>query len=320
MNLPSITSRLPGGQRFKNLFKFMGVKAAENNELEKVLMQRKKVIFNEYFFGYKKSNSMNDEYYRNIYNVFCELYTDTEREDFFDFNGIKIFKPVSEEDNIIFIKEAIDILFCDLPLNKKLYDAVINEGPYEINNVNVSEGDIVIDCGANMGLFSATASKKGGIVYAFEPCDYIIETYLSKTAEYNPNINICKYALFDKKEQLEFACFKENMGANYLIDIKKRTEYSNKIVQTVQAITLDEFVGENNILKVDFIKADIEGAERNMLTGAKRVLKEFTPKLSICTYHLPDDPKIIRKIILEANPDYIIEERYSKLYAYVKKD
>jgi len=87
----------------------------------------------------------------------------------------------------------------------------------------------------------------------------------------------------------------------------------------IMCTTLDSFVHENNIRGGIFIKADIEGAERNMLRGAKDVLKELAPKLSICTYHLPDDPKVLRELILEANPNYIIKERHKKMYAYVPK-
>jgi hypothetical protein len=85
----------------------------------------------------------------------------------------------------------------------------------------------------------------------------------------------------------------------------------------VPAITLDSFVERNNIERVDFIKADIEGAERNMLWGARKILKEFAPKLSICTYHLHDDPQVLREIILEANPKYQIVEKFKKMYAHV---
>ena len=69
---------------------------------------------------------------------------------------------------------------------------------------------------------------------------------------------------------------------------------------------------------VDFIKADIEGAERYMLMGARETLGKFAPKLSICTYHFPDDPEVLEKIILEANPNYKIEHRWKKLYAIVE--
>jgi len=53
--------------------------------------------------------------------------------------------------------------------------------------------------------------------------------------------------------------------------------------------------------------------------GAKRVLKEFAPKIAICTYHLPDDPQVLRELILDANPNYVIVERWKKMYAYVPK-
>ena len=69
--------------------------------------------------------------------------------------------------------------------------------------------------------------------------------------------------------------------------------------------------------RVDFIKADIEGAERLMLKGAQETLRRFAPKLSICTYHLPDDKEVLEALIKQANPHYVIEHRWQKLYAHV---
>ena len=48
-----------------------------------------------------------------------------------------------------------------------------------------------------------------------------------------------------------------------------------------------------------------------------KTLKEFGPKLSICTYHYPEDKELLESIILEANPNYIVEHHWRKLYAYV---
>ena len=56
-----------------------------------------------------------------------------------------------------------------------------------------------------------------------------------------------------------------------------------------------------------------------MLRGATSVLRNFAPKLSICTYHFKDDPRVLENIIRQANPNYIIEHKYKKLYAYVPK-
>ena len=46
----------------------------------------------------------------------------------------------------------------------------------------------------------------------------------------------------------------------------ENSEITSKLVET---ITIDDFVKENNLERVDFIKSDIEGYERNMLTGAQ---------------------------------------------------
>lgn len=88
-------------------------------------------------------------------------------------------------------------------------------------------------------------------------------------------------------------------------------------VEKIEITTIDTFVLDNNLTKVDFIKADIEGAEREMLEGAKLTLKKYAPKLAICTYHRPDDPEVLEKIILDANPKYKIVHIEKKLFAQV---
>lgn len=186
------------------------------------------------------------------------------------------------------------------------------EGPYELNDhVAIREGDVVVDCGANVGLFSAIASDKGAYVYAFEPDDAIIKEYLSKTGQYHKNIHIIPLALSDKCGKKYFAREANNIGGGNLTSDRDKADI---IVHTV---TLDQFVEENHIKKIDFIKADIEGAERQMLRGAVKVLKEFAPKLSICTYHLPNDKIVLEQIVKDANPNYVIEHSYKKMYCYV---
>ncbi|NBJ04403.1 FkbM family methyltransferase [Lachnospiraceae bacterium] len=95
--------------------------------------------------------------------------------------------------------------------------------------------------------------------------------------------------------------------------------YTSTKTDEVKTITLDQFVKTNHISRIDFIKADIEGAERLLLSGAKEVLQKFAPKLSLCTYHYPEDTALLEFIIKQANPNYVIEKAYHKLYAYVNK-
>lgn len=204
-----------------------------------------------------------------------------------------------------------------LELNGKKYnfkdiDIYLDEGPYELNeNVSIKKNDVVIDCGANMGLFSAIASKKGAVCYAFEPSEKIRERYTKVTAQNNPNIIICPYALGHKVQKVYFYTNIKQLASS------KISEDRLEDGEEVRVITLDKFVADNHIQKVDFIKADIEGAERDMLQGAKNILKKMNPKLSICAYHLADDKEVLEDIILSANPKYNIEYAYKKLYAYV---
>jgi FkbM family methyltransferase len=170
----------------------------------------------------------------------------------------------------------------------------------------------VFDLGANMGLFSAMCANYGCLCYAFEPLPVNIEN-LKALIDVNPHIVLAPYAVSDNDGVVQFINSETISGGTKIKDNNDKCED----IITVNSITLDSFVTKNSIKRVDFIKADIEGAERLMLKGAKNILKEFAPKLSICKYHLPDDPQVLRELILEANSNYIIEERWEKIYAHV---
>jgi FkbM family methyltransferase len=95
--------------------------------------------------------------------------------------------------------------------------------------------------------------------------------------------------------------------------------FPQKKIAKIKVTALDNFAREQNLKKIDFIKADIEGAERDMLKGAYGVLKEYAPKLALCTYHLPDDPEVLGSLIKDANPNYRVAHISKKLFAAVCK-
>ena len=240
-------------------------------------------------------------------------------------NGITLPMPENDIEVRTFRWEFYDILFPYMVCDKSRFDKYITcgEGPYELGEVKLEEGDIVFDCGANIGAFSALASTRigeSGKVYAFEPVTILREKFTCNTASWNGNngnIIVKPYALYDKNQKLHFDISGINIGSGSITHNKNDAEDQPHIIE-VEAVTIDDFA-ERNMLRVDFIKADIEGAERDMLRGAKNVLKKYAPKISVCKYHLPDDPEVLRDIILDANPDYIIQEKWGKIFAYVPK-
>ena len=61
--------------------------------------------------------------------------------------------------------------------------------------------------------------------------------------------------------------------------------YLNRPAVKMKSTTIDKFVEENNIEKIDYIKMDVEGAERNILEGAIKTIRKFKPSLAIAIYH-----------------------------------
>jgi len=61
--------------------------------------------------------------------------------------------------------------------------------------------------------------------------------------------------------------------------------------------------------RVDFIKMDIEGSERNALKGARETLQRWHPRLAISSYHLKGDPAAIAGYVWAIHQDYMIESK-----------
>lgn len=202
----------------------------------------------------------------------------------------------------------------------RVMDIYMNEGPYGYQDtqknfdVTIHQGDIVIDAGAWIGDFSAYAASKGARVFAFEPSTKNFQC-LERTAALNrpKEINAFNAALADSCTEMQL--FHGNDTAGHYLKISDREESATS--EAITTITLDDFVHQQHLERVDFIKADIEGAERRLLAGARETLRNFAPKLALCTYHLPDDPEVLEQMILEMNPEYKVIQLRKKLFACV---
>ncbi|HCI04381.1 TPA: hypothetical protein DEW47_00135 [Patescibacteria group bacterium] len=140
---------------------------------------------------------------------------------------------------------------------------------------------IIVDIGAHIGYYSRIFSKltkEGGVVYAFEP-DHDNYKLLKLNTKNLKNIRIFNEALSDKTGSISF--YKSNnTGYHSLV-----TQNSVKEVATVPTQTLDNFIQENRVAKIDLIKIDVEGGEPVVFDGCKNIFKqssliivmEFTP-------------------------------------------
>lgn len=220
--------------------------------------------------------------------------------------------------------DFFDIIYPNLGLKNDFIETTVyknpyyeSEGCYENFECKLEKGDYVIDAGANIGLFSIVASKivsDNGKIFAFEPMDEITNI-LKENIEKNNCKNIVteKKLLGEKRDTVEFYY---NLEKNYNASSSVIKGEGDSVLKLEQ-ITLDDYVELNKIERVDFIKADIEGSERNLLKGAENTIKKFSPKLSIRTYHLPDDKEVLFKIVKDFNPKYNIVLHKKTLYAWI---
>jgi FkbM family methyltransferase len=145
----------------------------------------------------------------------------------------------------------------------------------------VGENDVVFDIGANHGWYSLNIAKMypRTKIYAFEPIKKTFDI-MTENIRLNNFYNIYTFNIGIGKENsvLEFNYNKDMSGATSMVNLLDRDNVE-KI--TCSVCTLDSFVSDQNISRVEFIKCDIEGAELFALQGGKDVLKRYRPKLFI---------------------------------------
>jgi FkbM family methyltransferase len=186
-----------------------------------------------------------------------------------------------------------------LPFNLAEQDLKI----YGTGEQDVQKGDIVLDCGANVGVFTHLALERGASkVIAIEPAPENIECL---RRNYKDEIDAGRVVVYpkgvwDKDDVLTLNIDPHNTAADSFVIHREGLEPTLKAPLT----TIDKLVAELGLARVDYIKMDIEGAEPNALTGARETLKRWKPRMSISAYHQPDHPVRIPQIILATRSDY----------------
>ncbi|MFP3158718.1 MAG: FkbM family methyltransferase [Hydrogenobaculum sp.] len=230
-----------------------------------------------------------------------KLYTDIFEENDFKRDLIEHFDELKEVSKNI-SQKFISFEYGDIYNIFSKYFANTREEAYAYPDINfdVEEGDIVFDCGANSSkdsyincLYFAKKAGKNGKVYAFEPIPRIYNELLEDVKGFENIIPVNK-GVSDRRQTVYF----KDLGEASRIDAAGDIE--------VELISIDEFVKEHNIPKVDFIKMDIEGAELDALKGAINTIKTFKPKLAICIYHKPEHFYEIPTFIKSIVPEYKI--------------
>ena len=89
---------------------------------------------------------------------------------------------------------------------------------------------------------------------------------------------------------------------------------SCKVKKVVKLEALDNMFFNENIT---FIKMDVEGAEKESLLGASKIIKKCMPKLAISVYHKSEDIYEILLMIRKFSEKYKIYLHRHNTYSYI---
>lgn len=156
-------------------------------------------------------------------------------------------------------------------------------GAYELENLQLfadilskQKDPIVLDIGANVGHHSLFLSRHSREVHSFEPNPFVRKKLEEKIAlNHKENMRVHPYGLGQKNEDLPFfapqGC---NKGTGSFVE---GFSQNNELAGELKVLRADEYVEKLNLPQIDFIKIDVEGFEKNVLSGLVSVFEKHRP-------------------------------------------
>ena len=147
----------------------------------------------------------------------------------------------------------------DYAIYHEIYNLLDYE-PINIPEVRVNDGDVVVDLGGNIGVFNRFAHSKGASkVISFEPDKRYFELLKLNAG---PNSILFRAAMANNLGTTKFTESDHLGGSNIMIDYHETANQYD-----VETYTLNHLFESGLIEKIDFLKIDIEGAEKYTFEG-----------------------------------------------------
>jgi len=198
----------------------------------------------------------------------------------------------------------------DLDLKEGIDLSIYLLGGFEPNTITcyaseIKNGDVVIDIGANIGAHSLPMAKlvgSNGLVITFEPTEFAYQKQIK-------NISLNLDLLSRIKTNQTMLVGDSNANLPDLIhsswpmessaDLDKGHLGRLKSTEGANAISLDQYIEENSINKINFIKLDVDGFELDVLNGGGKVIAKFRPKilLELAPYVFHNEPNKFNQFI-----------------------
>jgi FkbM family methyltransferase len=179
----------------------------------------------------------------------------------------------------------------DRDTDKRIEEARIVLDLITGGSLPVGDTPLMVDVGACKGSAFGEFAAQNWTVHAFEPNPPVFEVLLGKFSA--PNVTINRLAVSDMAgEDLPFYTSEESLGISSLKPFRPTHEETAR----VKTVTLDTYLDENSIDRIDFLKIDTEGFDLMVLKGldlnrhdVETILCEFEDrKTQPLGYSMPD--------------------------------
>jgi FkbM family methyltransferase len=174
-------------------------------------------------------------------------------------------------------------------------------------------GMTVFDVGANVGELTLLFSRftAGGVVHAFEPSRAAFERLeIVCRAANRQTVVMNNLALADKNGFIRLHVYEDDYLSFNSQAARPLKDYGLEIepvgIEEISATTVDDYCAGKGIEQIDLLKIDTEGAELQVMKGARKMLKSgrvkcLTFEFGQTTFDMGNRPEEIEDFLAEMN-------------------
>ena len=237
-------------------------------------------MIDKHFDDFEKHGLEKYEYMRRMHEVHKVLYEYARY-----IGGTETAQIAIEHGEVIFtfLSEGVKIRMICIPYDMTSVPfTFLDFGSYEkdetaIAMALVKEGDVVLDVGANTGWFTLNWLKNvpNVTVCSFEPMPETFEVLVKNLQLNNHGSDRAfNYGLSNKRAEVEFYWDTERCGATSMVNLRGTDQ--TRIVKS-EVRRLDDVFPTLGVDCIDFIKCDVEGAEKLVLDGGMETIRQHRP-------------------------------------------
>ncbi len=147
----------------------------------------------------------------------------------------------------------------------------------------LTPGSVFFDVGANVGYYSLLAAARGAVVHAFEPHPALAQQLRRSVALSRSGRRLrVKQAAVGAADGRGELFLSPDPAANGWASLLPLRHLEGGASVRVDIVSLDSYCRLHDVPAVDLVKLDVEGAEADVISGAREVLSKLRPRAIIC--------------------------------------